>query len=206
MSRGVAKIFSGAGTPGHVKAITRPPQGLPGEGAKAPWTVAKFHISKRCKVLENESIFQKYQHLFLAKSYIFSKNNFENWTYFTRISEFFRTIIYKISISWEFYKKRRSQRILISSWEIYQTSSKRTIGNWMKICEIFGDNQLKSKEKFKIIKRWRMIAIEQGKLRTCLQNMRVWNNNEENLEKFQENFENFWSKSLWKIDFFHIFD
>ena len=35
--------------------------------------------------------------------------------------------------------------------------------------------------------------------------LRVWTKNEENSEKFQENFEIFWSKSLWKIGFFHIF-
>ena len=36
-------------------------------------------------------------------------------------------------------------------------------------------------------------------------NLRVWTKNEENFEKFQENFEIFWSKSLWKIEFFSQF-
>ena len=35
--------------------------------------------------------------------------------------------------------------------------------------------------------------------------LRVWTKNEENFENFQENSEIFWSKSLWKIDFFHNF-
>ena len=33
----------------------------------------------------------------------------------------------------------------------------------------------------------------------------VWTKSEENFENFQENFEIFLSKSLWKIDFFTIF-
>ena len=35
--------------------------------------------------------------------------------------------------------------------------------------------------------------------------MRVWTKNEENFEKFQENFDNLWSKSQWKIAFFTFF-
>ena len=35
--------------------------------------------------------------------------------------------------------------------------------------------------------------------------LRVWTKGEENIEIFQENFELFWSKSLWKFDFFHNF-
>ena len=35
--------------------------------------------------------------------------------------------------------------------------------------------------------------------------LRVWTKNEENFENFQGNFEIFWSKSLWKIDFFSHF-
>ena len=54
--RGVARIFSGE-LAGHLKAITRPPQGV--RGAKAPRMVAKFPFLKRFEVLENESIFQK---------------------------------------------------------------------------------------------------------------------------------------------------
>ena len=56
--------------PGHLKAITRPRRGS-GGGAKAPRTVAKFHFLKRCKVLENEFIFQKHHHFFLSMNPIF---------------------------------------------------------------------------------------------------------------------------------------
>ena len=35
--------------------------------------------------------------------------------------------------------------------------------------------------------------------------LRVWTKNEDNFEKFQENFEIFLSKSRWKIDFLTIF-
>ena len=34
---------------------------------------------------------------------------------------------------------------------------------------------------------------------------RVWTKNEETFENFQVNFEILWSKSVWKIDFFHNF-
>ena len=58
-------FFSGGGVlPGHLKAISRP---AGGPGAAALRTVAKFHFLKRFKVLENESIFQKYQHFILPK-------------------------------------------------------------------------------------------------------------------------------------------
>ena len=46
-----------------------------GPGAKAPRTVVKFHFLKRFKVLENDSIFQKYN-IFLARKSIFSKEKF----------------------------------------------------------------------------------------------------------------------------------
>ena len=38
-----------------------------------------------------------------------------------------------------------------------------------------------------------------------MQNFARLDKNEENLEKYQENFEIFWSKSLWKMDFFSQF-
>ena len=68
MSRGVARIFFWGrvgGTPRPCKGYHAPPQWL--RGAKAPWTVAKFHLLKRCKVLENESIFKNIN-IFLAKT------------------------------------------------------------------------------------------------------------------------------------------
>ena len=47
------------GLSGHLKAITRPPQGVGGGRGEGPRMVAKFLFLKRFKVLENESIFQK---------------------------------------------------------------------------------------------------------------------------------------------------
>ena len=78
VSRGVAKFFSGE-RPGLLKAITRPP--CRGSGGEGPRTVAKFHFLKRFKVLENESIFHKYQ-LFLPEKFSFSKKNFEKMNIF----------------------------------------------------------------------------------------------------------------------------
>ena len=62
-------FFGGGGKPWALKGYHAPPAG--GPGAKAPRTVTKFHFLKRCKVLENESSFQKYQH-FLAQKIYFS--------------------------------------------------------------------------------------------------------------------------------------
>ena len=81
-----------------LKGSHPPPAG--GPGAAAPRAVAKFHILKLFKVLENESIFQNYQHFFLVTKSIFSKKNFENWTYFTRISQFFEKLFIKFHVFW----------------------------------------------------------------------------------------------------------
>ena len=51
-------FFSGGGDARPLKGYHAPPAG--GSGAKVPGKVAKFHFFKRCKVLENESSFQKY--------------------------------------------------------------------------------------------------------------------------------------------------
>ena len=60
MQRRRLDFFGGRGDfsllSGHLKAHA-PPAG--GPGAKAHRMVAKFHILKRFKVLDNESIFQK---------------------------------------------------------------------------------------------------------------------------------------------------
>ena len=56
-----------------------PPAG--GPGGEGPRTVAKFHFFKRCKVLQNEFIFQKWQHFSSPKS-IFSKKKFEKLNIF----------------------------------------------------------------------------------------------------------------------------
>ena len=57
--------FSGGRRPGHFKAITRPP--AEGPGAKTP-DGSEVSFLKLFKVLENESIFQKYHYFFLQKS------------------------------------------------------------------------------------------------------------------------------------------
>ena len=54
----------GGGRPGHLKAITRPPRGVRGAGSEVAFL-------RRCKVLENESIFQKYEYIFLPKIHFF---------------------------------------------------------------------------------------------------------------------------------------
>ena len=69
--------FFGGGTLRPLKGYHTPPQGGREGGEAAHLTAAKFHFLKRCKVLEKESIFQKYQHFACQKS-IFSKKNFEN--------------------------------------------------------------------------------------------------------------------------------
>ena len=86
----VAGIFRGE-RPGHLKAIMRPlPAGGPdGEG---PRTITKFHFCKRCKVLENESIF--------------SKKNFEKLNTFYNTFWIFRKIIWKYSIFMIPYKSK----------------------------------------------------------------------------------------------------
>ena len=55
--------------PGHLKAITPPPLGGSGDGR--PPMITKFKILKWFKVLENESIFQKYQHFSCPKNQFF---------------------------------------------------------------------------------------------------------------------------------------
>ena len=63
-------IFS-VGTLGPLKGYHAPP--VWGPGAKAPRTVTKFHFLKRCKVLENESSFQKYKHFSCLKTLFFEE-------------------------------------------------------------------------------------------------------------------------------------
>ena len=64
-------FFRGGGTPRPLKGYHAPPQGV--RGAKAPRTVAKFHFFKRCKVLENESSFQKSQYFSCPKNLFFQE-------------------------------------------------------------------------------------------------------------------------------------
>ena len=75
----------------HQKAITRPTQGR----------VRKFKILKRFKILENESIFLKYQHFLARKTPFFHlRKRSKNLTEFTKIS-FFRKFTLQMSIFME---------------------------------------------------------------------------------------------------------
>ena len=73
---------SGAGEHLATKRLSRPPPagGPEGEG---PRTIAKFKLLKRFKVLENESIFQKYQHFLAEKQSVFCTKTFEKWNSFS---------------------------------------------------------------------------------------------------------------------------
>ena len=75
-------FFRGGERPGHLKAITRPPQGV--RGQRPPRTVAKFDFFKRCKVLENESSFQKSQYFSCPNHLFFPKKKFEKLNIFDR--------------------------------------------------------------------------------------------------------------------------
>ena len=106
---------AGGGRPGHLKAITRPPEGVRGR-RPPPRTVAKFHFFKRCKFeckrCKNESSFQKYQHFSSPKIYFFLRKNSKNWTNLTGIYEFFRIIIWKFS---NFMKHINAEKISVNS-------------------------------------------------------------------------------------------
>ena len=97
-------FFSGGGTPRPLKGYHAAPQGV--RGAKAPRTVAKFHFFKRCKVLENESSFKKYQYFSCPKIYFFLRKKSKNWTYLTGIYEFISNNYLKTLKFYETYKSR----------------------------------------------------------------------------------------------------
>ena len=91
---------SGGGTLGHQKAITRPPQGVRG-GGEGPRTVAKFKNLKRFKVLENESIFQKFQHFSCPKNPIFFYESFRKIEQILqKFRNFFEKLFYKFQFLW----------------------------------------------------------------------------------------------------------
>ena len=75
-------LFRGGGTPRPLKGYHAPPAG--GQGARARRIVPKFHFIKQFKVLENESIFQKYQQFSCPKNLFFSKKNFEKLNIFNK--------------------------------------------------------------------------------------------------------------------------
>ena len=78
LASGVARIFfEEGGTVRPFKGYHAPPAG--GLGAKVPRTVAKFHILKRFKVFDNQSIFSKKKFENLNTFY----KNF--WVYFEKL-------------------------------------------------------------------------------------------------------------------------
>ena len=66
-------FLRGGGTPGHLKAITLPPQRVRRRSSRM---VMKLKIFKRLKILENESIFSKKN---FKKIEDFLKNYFKNF-------------------------------------------------------------------------------------------------------------------------------
>ena len=72
----------------------------------------------------------------------------------------------------------------------------------MKIIDIFGENRVKFVEKWKIINIWRMLSVWQGKLRKLRAKFFAFWQKWRNFENVKEKYEIFWSKYLWKSDFF----
>ena len=72
-----------------------------------------------------------------------------------------------------------------------------------KCLKNFGESRLYFVEKFKLIKIWWIISIGHRNLRKVLTKFCEFG--PKMMKKIQENFEIFWSKSQWKIDFFHNF-
>ena len=91
--------------PCHLMAITPPPR-RGSSGQAPPRTVAMFHFLKRFKVLENESIFQKWQHFSTKKIHFFLLKLSNDGTDFTRISEVFSKNYFEIFNVYETYKSR----------------------------------------------------------------------------------------------------
>ena len=77
-----------------------------GGGAKVPRPLVKFYFSKRFKVLENESIFQKYQHFFLPENRFFPKKNSKIGHISQEFLSFFGKIYRILIFMEELYKSR----------------------------------------------------------------------------------------------------
>ena len=78
----------------QLKPITRPPHGV--RGAKVTRSVAKFHFSKRFKLLKNEAICQKYQY-FSCPKHLFLRKYSKTWTCLKWIHDVFGKNIWKFS-------------------------------------------------------------------------------------------------------------
>ena len=124
------------GSARQLKGYHAPPQGV---GERSPRLITKFWIFKRFKVLENESIFQKYRKIehILQKFLNFPKKNLK---------------LKSREISHEIYQKRKN-------------GLDRRPVNAMKTLEKFGENRLEFVVKFKTINIWLIIYIMQRKFR-----------------------------------------
>ena len=97
------QVFFGGGMPRAPKGYHAPPAGRP--GGEDPRSVAKFHFFKRCKVLENESSFQKSQYFSCPKNLFFNKI-FEKLNIFSWNLWIFSKNNVKIFKFYEIYKSR----------------------------------------------------------------------------------------------------
>ena len=95
--------FFPGGTPRPQKGYHAPP--AEGPGAKSPGRSPSFIFLKWFKVLENGSIFQKYQHFSCPKNPFF-KENFEKLNIFNKNFWIFWKVILKLSIFMISYKFR----------------------------------------------------------------------------------------------------
>ena len=73
--------------------------------------------------------------IFLPQKSIFSKKKFENWTYLTRIYEFFRIIIWKFS---NFMKPKISEKISVNSliWLRNLQWRRKEFFRWERSCHV----------------------------------------------------------------------
>ena len=145
--RGVARIFfGGGGHPGHLKVITRLPQGVRGEG---PRTVAKFHFLNDSKYQKMNPFFKNIN-IFLSKS-IFSTKTFEKLSIFYKNFSIFSKNYFKFSIFMMPYKSRKIPGEFYYQVEkfIKKTQKQlrwgRTIENDIKIHEIYSKIQDRQK-------------------------------------------------------------
>ena len=99
---GVARIFSGGGAPWPLKSYHSPPAG--GPGAVAPRTLCEgrsfsfscnVSIFKTIKRIRKWINFQQYQNFSSLKIHFFLRKISNNWTSFTKFSEFFSTNNFK---------------------------------------------------------------------------------------------------------------
>ena len=168
-------------------------------------------ILKRFKVLENESICQKYRHFLTRKIlfiwvrkfpkrtyftnvfWIFSKNCLKNfnfsifkeWTH--RSSEISDNFYYLVEKFIKITQKWNRSRMDEKSWKCWRKST--------RICRKSQDYQYLTMNFHQAVK------IKNP----SYNNLRVWSNEEENVENCKANFETFLNKISWKNWLFHNF-